>query len=163
MARILVTGATGTVGRHAVALLREAGAEVVALSGADGDLRDPRTLPPLDGVTSALLVWPFATADGAKDVVRALAGRRVVYLSSAARRTSEREVERLVEEAAGEWAFLRPHAFAANALRWARQVRAGVVRGRTGRRACRWCTRGTSRPWPYGRCWTRGTTARPTP
>ncbi|MBB6555325.1 alcohol dehydrogenase catalytic domain-containing protein [Nonomuraea rubra] len=132
MGRILVTGATGTVGRHAVALLREAGAEVVALSGGDGDLRDPGTLPPLDGVTSALLIWPFATADGARDVLRALAGRRVVYLSSAARREGEREVERLVEEMAGEWTFLRPHAFAANALRWARQVRAGVVRGAYG-------------------------------
>ncbi|MEV0996737.1 zinc-binding dehydrogenase [Nonomuraea sp. NPDC050202] len=132
MGRILVTGATGTVGRHAVALLREAGAEVVTLSGRDGDLRDPATLPPLDGVTSVLLIWPFATADGAREVLRALAGRRVVYLSSAARRGWEREVERLVEEAAGEWTFLRPHAFAANALRWARQVRAGVVRAAYG-------------------------------
>ncbi|SPL95368.1 Oxidoreductase [[Actinomadura] parvosata subsp. kistnae] len=132
MGRILVTGATGTVGRHAVALLREAGAEAVALSGKDGDLRDPATLPPLDGVTSVLLVWPFATADGAREVLRALAGRHVVYLSSAARRASEREVERLVEEAAGTWTLLRPHAFAANALRWARQVRAGVVRGAHG-------------------------------
>ncbi|MGR6923674.1 alcohol dehydrogenase catalytic domain-containing protein [[Actinomadura] parvosata] len=131
MGRIVVTGATGTVGRLAVALLREAGAEVVTLSGKDGDLRDPGTLPPLDGVTSVLLVWPFATADGAREVVRALAGRHVVYLSSAARRASEREVERLVE-AAGTWTFLRPHAFAANALRWARQVRAGVVRGAYG-------------------------------
>ncbi|MFC7589847.1 alcohol dehydrogenase catalytic domain-containing protein [Nonomuraea antimicrobica] len=131
MGRVLVSGATGTVGRHAVALLREAGAEVVALSRSTGDLRDPGSLP-LDGVTAALLVWPFATAEGARAVVAALAGRRVVYLSSAARRGHEREIERLIEESAVEWTFLRPHAFAANALRWARQVRAGAVRGAYG-------------------------------
>ncbi|MEV0617028.1 zinc-binding dehydrogenase [Nonomuraea sp. NPDC050404] len=132
MARILVSGATGTVGRHATALLREAGAEVTGLSSGTGDLRDPGSLPSLDGVTSVLLVWPFATSRGASDVLRALAGLRVVYLSSAARRGHEREVERLIEETAGEWTFLRPHAFAANASRWARQVRAGVVRGAYG-------------------------------
>ncbi|MGP4101981.1 alcohol dehydrogenase catalytic domain-containing protein [Nonomuraea sp. KM90] len=133
MGRILVTGATGTVGRHAVALLRQEGAEVVALSSGTGDLRDPGSLP-LDGVGAVLLVWPFATAEGAREVVAAIAGqaRRVVYLSSAARRDHEREIERLIEASAREWTFLRPHAFAANALRWARQVRAGVVRGAYG-------------------------------
>jgi NADPH:quinone reductase-like Zn-dependent oxidoreductase len=133
MGGIVVTGATGTVGRHVVTLSQEAGADVVPLSRSTGDLADPGSLP-LDGVEAVFLVWPFATAEGARELVAALAGRvrRVVYLSSAALRDHEREVERLIEESGTEWTFLRPHAFAANALRWARQVRAGAVRGAYG-------------------------------
>jgi NADPH:quinone reductase-like Zn-dependent oxidoreductase len=136
MKRVLVTGATGTVGRHVMALLKEAGAEPLALSRSTGDLTDPATMP-LDGVEAVFLVWPFATAEGARAVVEAAAGRalRVVYLSSAARRDHEREVERLIEESGTEWTFLRPHAFAVNALRWARQVRAGAVHGAYGQAA----------------------------
>ncbi|WP_327585370.1 zinc-binding dehydrogenase [Nonomuraea sp. NBC_00507] len=136
MKRVLVTGATGTVGRHVMALLKEAGAEPLALSRSTGDLTDPATMP-LDGVEAVFLLWPFATAEGARAVVEAVAGRalRVVYLSSVARRDQEREVERLIEESGTEWTFLRPHAFAANALRWARQVRAGAVRGAYGQAA----------------------------
>ncbi|WP_223167020.1 alcohol dehydrogenase catalytic domain-containing protein [Nonomuraea sp. SYSU D8015] len=133
MSGVLVTGATGRVGRHVVALLREAGAEVVPFSRSMGELTDPGSLP-LDGVEAVFLVWPFATAEGAWALVEAVAGRvrRVIYVSSAALRDHEREVERLIEESGTEWTFLRPHAFAANALRWARQVRAGVVRGAYG-------------------------------
>ncbi|GAA1619803.1 hypothetical protein GCM10009733_015290 [Nonomuraea maheshkhaliensis] len=133
MGRILVTGATGKVGRSAVALLRRAGADVVTASGATGDLRDPGTLP-LDGVSAVQLVWPFATAEGAREVIEAITRRagRVVYLSSAARREHEREIERLIAETADEWTFLRPHAFAANTLRWARRIRAGAVHGAYG-------------------------------
>ncbi|MGP3955404.1 alcohol dehydrogenase catalytic domain-containing protein [Nonomuraea sp. 3N208] len=148
MSRVLVTGATGTVGRHVVTLLGEAGAEAVALSRSTGDLTDPGSLP-LDGVEAVFLVWPFATAEGARAVVEAVAGRarragrsveagwlgKIVYLSSAAQRDGEREVERLIEGSGLEWTFLRPHAFAANALRWARQVRAGAVRGAYGQAA----------------------------
>ncbi|MFG1703592.1 alcohol dehydrogenase catalytic domain-containing protein [Nonomuraea sp. M3C6] len=128
MSTVLVTGATGTVGSQVVA---QAGGAVTAWArGPAGDLRDPASLP-LDGVESVFLVWPFATAEGARVVIDAIArrARRVVYLSSAAVRDHEREVERLIEESGLEWTFLRPHAFAANTLRWARQVRAGVVRG----------------------------------
>lgn len=133
MSRVLVTGATGTVGRHVVELLREAGAEVTTLSRSTGDLTDPGSLP-LDEVDAVYLVWPFATAEGAREVVEAVASRarRMVYLSSAALRDHEREVERLIEGSGAEWTFLRPHAFAANALRWARHVRAGTVRGAYG-------------------------------
>ncbi|MEV1170202.1 zinc-binding dehydrogenase [Nonomuraea sp. NPDC049784] len=133
MRTVLVTGETGTVGRQVAAQLREAGAEVRPFSRAVGDLADPGSLP-LDGVESVFLVWPFATAEGAGALIDAIAGRarRVVYLSSAAVRGHEREIERLIEESGLEWTFLRPHAFAANALRWAAQVRAGVVRGSYG-------------------------------
>lgn len=134
---VLVTGARGRVGRHVVAQLAAAGVEARSLvrdpaaAGHVGDLRDPESLvEALDGVDAVFLVWPFAAAEGADALVKVIAGRarRVVYLSSTAVREHEREVERLIEQSGLEWTFLRPHAFAANALRWARQVRSGVVR-----------------------------------
>ncbi|MEO3887053.1 zinc-binding dehydrogenase [Nonomuraea sp. B5E05] len=141
MGAVLVTGATGTVGSQVAKQLRAAGAEVTALTRdpagrRTGDLKDPGSLP-LDGVESVFLVWPFATAEGARAVVDVLAARarRMVYLSSAAAREHEREIERLIEESGLEWTFLRPHAFAANALRWARRLRAGIVRAPYGRAA----------------------------
>lgn len=141
--RILVIGATGTVGRQVVAQLLEAGAEVRALArdpevaglpdGVEvvpGDLAHPATLhAPLDGAEAVFLLWPFATAEGMPAVLDVVAthARRVVYLSSAAVRDYEQQVERLIERSGLEWTFLRPHAFAANALRWAGQIRAGAV------------------------------------
>ncbi|GGO75643.1 NmrA family NAD(P)-binding protein [Nonomuraea cavernae] len=144
MSVVLVTGATGRVGRHVVTQLREAGVEVRALtrdpgkSGFTGDLRDPKSLvDALDGVEAVFLVWPFGTAEGAGAVLEVVAqrARRVVYLSSAAVRDHEREIERLVGRSGLEWTILRPHAFAANALRWADQVPAGVVRESYGKAA----------------------------
>jgi uncharacterized protein YbjT (DUF2867 family) len=143
--RVLVTGATGTVGREVLAQLLDVGAGVrvltrdptaarapVRVEVARGDLRDPDSLrAPLRGVRSVFLVWPFATAEGLPAVIGMIAehARRVVYLSSAAVRDHERQAERLIERSGLEWTFLRPHAFAANALRWAGQIRAeGVVR-----------------------------------
>lgn len=137
MSAVLVTGATGRVGRHVVAQLEEAGTEARSLtrqphlSGFVGDVREPTSLlPALRGVEGVFLVWPFTTAEGARELLEVIAGqaRRIVYLSSAAVRDHEREVESMVEKSGLEWTVLRPHAFAANALQWADQVRAGVVR-----------------------------------
>ncbi|MEU3458147.1 NAD(P)H-binding protein [Micromonospora sp. NPDC006766] len=140
--RILVTAATGTVGRHVTMQLAEAGAEVRALTRGPADLPGVQTVhgdlsvpdslrTAVEGVEAVFLVWPFASADGL-DAVLALAAehaRRVVYLSSAAIRENERRAEQLIEQSGLEWAVLRPHAFAANTLRWAEQIRAeGVVR-----------------------------------
>lgn len=47
MSRILVTGATGFIGRHAVEPLRQAGHEVHAIGSRDCDLLDPAAAPPL--------------------------------------------------------------------------------------------------------------------
>ncbi|MEV0386264.1 NAD(P)H-binding protein [Nonomuraea sp. NPDC050643] len=148
--RILVTGATGTVGRHVTALLAESGAEVRALArrpaalppaveGVPADLSAPGSLrAAVEGVEAVFLVWPFASAEGLETVLAAVAGhaRRVVYLSSAAVRDHERQAEELIERSGMEWTFLRPHAFAANALRWAERIRAGqAVREPYGRAA----------------------------
>ncbi|MFF3442766.1 NAD(P)H-binding protein [Streptosporangium sp. NPDC002721] len=140
---ILVIGATGTTGRQVVAQSLEAGAEVRATArdpGAAGlpggvevvrgDLTDPDSLrAPLDGVEAVFLLWPFATAEGMPAVLDAIAtrARRVVYLSSAAVRDHERRIERMIERSGLEWTFLRPHAFAANTLRWAGRIRAEAV------------------------------------
>jgi uncharacterized protein YbjT (DUF2867 family) len=101
---ILVTGATGNVGRHLLAQLSElpaAGAsDVRALvrpgpgkaahrpDGAEvvtGSLDDPDSLAAaLTGVTTVFLVWPFLTTDGAPAVLEAIGqhAQRLVYLSS---------------------------------------------------------------------------------
>jgi uncharacterized protein YbjT (DUF2867 family) len=142
--RILVTGATGTVGRQVTAHLLEAGAEVRALTrgpaglppaveSAHGDLSVPDSLhAAVQGVEAVFLVWPFASAEGLETVLALAAehARQVVYLSSAAVRDHERQAEHLIECSGLEWTILRPHAFAANTRRWAEQIRAeGMVSG----------------------------------
>jgi uncharacterized protein YbjT (DUF2867 family) len=148
---VLVTGATGHVGRHVVDGLLAAGVGVravtrdpswTALPDAAGivqaDLSVPGSLEPhLDGVDAAFLAWPFTTAEGAAEVVAALARhvRRIVYLSSMGGHQREpagavafhAEVEHLIEASGAAWTFLRPSGFATNALLWAPQIQAGDV------------------------------------
>ncbi len=154
---ILVTGATGNVGRQVVTHLHRAGAAVRALTrnpdaarlpaGFDvvrGDLLEPAGLDAhLGGVDAVFLVWPFFTADAAAPAIAAIAARtrRLVYLSAATVPDDpDRQVtgivamhaalERLIEGSGLEWTFLRSGGFATNTLAWAPQVRAGdVVRG----------------------------------
>ncbi|GLX02263.1 hypothetical protein Misp02_63490 [Microtetraspora sp. NBRC 16547] len=126
MIKVLVSGATGTIGRSLVNQLEDAGADVRTVTR---ELTNPVALEAaLDGVDAVFLLWPFASAEGAREVLELIGARRVVYLSSAAARPHEVEIERLIAGTAREWTVLRPHAFAANTLRWAEQVRAGVVR-----------------------------------
>jgi uncharacterized protein YbjT (DUF2867 family) len=101
---ILVTGATGNVGRHLLAQLSElrtAGASDVralvrpgpgkaahlpdGVEVVTGSLDDPDSLAAaLTGVTTVFLVWPFLTTDGAPAVLEAIGqhAQRLVYLSS---------------------------------------------------------------------------------
>ena len=151
--KILVTGATGTVGRQVVSQLLDTGSEVRALvrdpdsaglpGGVEllrGDLSDPASLTvALDGVGAVFLVWPFTSPEAATDLAPAVVemiaeqGRRVVYLSADAAGSKPEsfwaKLERLVEHSAAQWTILRPTGFAKNTLMWAEQIRTdGVVR-----------------------------------
>ncbi|MEU9044807.1 MULTISPECIES: NAD(P)H-binding protein [unclassified Kitasatospora] len=152
---IMVTGATGTVGRDVLRLLVAEGAEAAAVTRdpaaggfADGvrpivgDPSRPRSLASaLDGV-EALLLSPRAVG-GASAELLALAAergvRRVVVLSAVTveygggyRRFAEEfeQVEAAARASGLPWTFLRCADFAANALAWAPQIRAtGTARG----------------------------------
>jgi uncharacterized protein YbjT (DUF2867 family) len=151
--RILVIGATGTVGRQVVAQLPTVGAEVRAMARnpdtADlpphvqvvrGDLTLPDTLDAcLDGREAVFLVWT-APPDAAGPALERIArhARRIVFRSAPLKtahplfqqpnpvRALAMEIERRIEALGIEWTFLRPGMFAANALRWwAPQILAG--------------------------------------
>jgi uncharacterized protein YbjT (DUF2867 family)/ketosteroid isomerase-like protein len=140
MRTILVTGATGRVGRHVVDGLLAAGVSVRALvrtpERADlprdvelvqGDINDPAAVKrAADGVDAAFLLWPAFSADGAAAVVRELP-QRVVYLSSlnAAPGSVWGDVEELLKD--NDWTFVRPSGFAVNAQGWAGDFRTGDV------------------------------------
>ncbi|MER5310201.1 NAD(P)H-binding protein [Streptomyces sp. NPDC002773] len=145
---ILITGATGHVGRPLVDELLAAGHKVRALS------RDPATagLPdgvevaataelPLDGVESVFFVMAAFPGGSAEPIARMKAAgvRRIVALSSYSVLDDDpknmiavkhRELERQIRETGAEWTFLRPAGgLAATALEWAGQIRAeGVAR-----------------------------------
>ncbi|GAA3199295.1 NAD(P)H-binding protein [Streptomyces virens] len=157
MGEILVTGATGNVGRHVVVQLLAADTAVRALvrdpataalpEGAEavrGDLADPDTLErALTGSGTVFLIWPFLTTEGAPAVLEAMArhARRIVYLSSsgvnedAERQTDpinqlHADMERLIERSGLDWTVLRSSTIASNARGWAEQIRTThVVRG----------------------------------
>jgi uncharacterized protein YbjT (DUF2867 family) len=154
---ILVTGATGTVGRHVVAALVEARHRVRALvrdpgkaafpEGVEvvrGDLSDARSVEAaLAGVDGVYLMWPGLPVD--PQVVAAIAAhaKRVAYLSTdvadladGERATSyHQEIERQIRHSGLSWTFVRAIDFATNTLSWASQVRQGIVRGPYGRAA----------------------------
>jgi uncharacterized protein YbjT (DUF2867 family) len=145
---VLVTGATGRVGRLVVDALRAAGAPVRALTRrsasaglpADvdlvaGDLTAPESLDAaLHGVGAVFLVWT-APPDTVSAVASRLAatgarGRRVVLLSSPHRTPHpffsqpnpmaalHAAVERALADAALPTTVIRPGMFASNVLAW---------------------------------------------
>ncbi|WP_432882658.1 NAD(P)H-binding protein [Kribbella sp. CA-245084] len=140
MTTVLVTGATGRVGRHVVAGLRAAGVTVRALVRTPdlagfppdvelihGDITDVDAVRrAAAGVDAAFLLWPSFSADGASSIVGALP-ERVVYLSSlnAAEGGVWGDVEQLLRDAGKAWTFLRPSGFAVNAQGWAGDFRSG--------------------------------------
>jgi uncharacterized protein YbjT (DUF2867 family) len=148
---ILVTGATGTVGRQVVEQLIAADQPVRAVArdpdrasmpdGVElvaGDLSDAVGLAPrLYGVDAVFLLWPFPTVRSVRklgpaliDTLAAHVGR-VVYLSATPAADPPggfwRAVEELIEASGLEWTHLRPTGFAKNTLMWADQIRAGDV------------------------------------
>ncbi|WP_377268604.1 NAD(P)H-binding protein [Peterkaempfera sp. SMS 1(5)a] len=148
---ILVTAATGTIGRPLVAQLAARGAAVRALT------RNPATASLPDGVQACATTEPdFDQVDALVlniagvggdprallDAAKAAGVRRIVAVSSlvvteggeesgeGSTAALHRDLEAAVEAAAPEWTHLRPGGFAANALQWAPQLKAGdVVRG----------------------------------
>lgn len=159
---VLVTGATGRVGRLVVDLLMDAGVPVRALTRrgeaaamlpanvevVTGDLSVPESLDAgLRGVGAVFLVWT-APPGTAPAVVERLAttARRVVFLSSPHQTPHpffqqpnplavlHAEIERLIAAAGLESTIIRPGMFASNAwFWWATAIRGdGVIR------------------WPYG-------------
>lgn len=152
---ILVTGATGNVGRHVVSGLLDRDIRVRAVTRSPesaglprsvelvrGDLTAPSSLDGcFDGVEAVFLLWRSPTTEAAAEFVYAAArhARRLVFLSTSAVRDDVEEqdnpigkrhadIERAIGRSGLEWTFLRPGAFATNATWWwAPQVRAGDV------------------------------------
>ncbi|MFH8219013.1 NAD(P)H-binding protein [Streptomyces sp. NPDC018057] len=150
---IVVTGATGNVGRALIERLAAAGRPVRALT------RDPERAGLPEGAevvrfrpddpaalfTGADKLFLYVHAAGDRTAAflaaaREAGVRHVVLLSSAIIAEGADEthpihvlhatVEREIRASGLEWTFLRPGAFATNAFQWAGQIRAGdEVRG----------------------------------
>ncbi|PUB29791.1 uncharacterized protein YbjT (DUF2867 family) [Promicromonospora sp. AC04] len=147
---IVVTGATGNIGRPLVAELARRGHEVTAVSragtaplddprvrGVRADLADPESLrDAVAGASAMLLLVPGAGGhlDGERIVGTAAdAGvRRVVLVSSQAAATRPdsashkpmAELEKLVRGSGLAWTVLQPGGFYSNAFAWVPSVRA---------------------------------------
>lgn len=151
---IVVTGATGNIGRPLVRALADAGEQVTAVSRRAAevpegfrhvvaDLADPASLEPaLTGAKALFLLLSgdlHAVGANPADLVAKAADagvRRVVLLSTlgvatrpfGTTRIAMRELEDAVRESGLDWVILRPGGFASNALWWAESVRAqGIV------------------------------------
>lgn len=147
--KTLVTGATGTVGRHVVDHLLAANVDVRALTRrpdstglpasaeiVGGDLDQPDTLASaFEGVDRMYLVVTSET----EQVVKLATGagvRRIVVLSSASAAFEgnpsgdyHRAAEVAVEDSGLQWTHVRPGMFAGNFLDWADAIRTeGVVK-----------------------------------
>ncbi|WP_329500591.1 SDR family oxidoreductase [Kitasatospora herbaricolor] len=150
---IVVTGATGNVGRPLTRALAEAGHQVTAVSRhaaavpygvrhLAADLADPTGLEPaLTGAEALFLLLSgnlHAAGSNPADIIGQAAAsgvRRVVLLSTqgvatrpfGTTRIAMRAVEDVLRESGLEWAVLRPGGFASNALWWAESIRAQRV------------------------------------
>ena len=158
---ILLTGANGVVGRQVLKLLLHEGTAVAAVTrGHDktrfpdhakvvsGDLFHPQWLKTVLAGVEAVQISPRATGPGLDELLELAVEqgvRRVVLLSATtvehpageARFAAQfKSAEDLVARSGLEWTVLRLADFAANALAWAPQVKAGdVVRGAYGEAA----------------------------
>ncbi|MFF5898948.1 NAD(P)H-binding protein [Streptomyces argenteolus] len=145
---IVVTGATGNVGRPLVRALAAAGERVTALSrslpreGAEAlpagvrhrsaDLTDPASLgPSFEGARTLFLLvtgdWMSSSAgpEGILDAARSAGVRRIVHLSSqgVATRRHPPVLEDAIKRSGLGWTMLRPGGFSSNTFRWAGTIR----------------------------------------
>ena len=138
---IVITGATGNVGRPLVRALAEAGERVTAvsrrISAADvpdgvriqqADLARPETVESaLDGASALFLMvsGAFVPLDEVLGRARSSGVGRVVLLSSQGVATGRHPtvLEDSVRASGLEWTMLQPGAFASNALQWSESVR----------------------------------------
>ncbi|MFF2409178.1 NAD(P)H-binding protein [Streptomyces sp. NPDC058092] len=148
---IVVTGATGNVGRPLVQALAAAGEQVTAVSRSvpdapvpegvrhrQADLADPESLRPLFDGADALFLHD--TGAGAHllsprdiiDVAKAGGVGRIVLLSSqgvatrpesASHGSTGGSIEDIVRQSGMDWTILRPGGFDSNAYAWAESVR----------------------------------------
>jgi len=145
---IVVTGATGNVGRPLVESLAASGEQVTAVSRRtpqpglpagvrfrQADLSEPESLKPALEEAEAvfLLTSPDFLANGdlgdVVNVVRASGVKRIVLLSSQGVGTQRHPstLEDTVTSSGLEWTLLRPGNFNSNAFQWAESVRTSRV------------------------------------
>ena len=135
---LVITGATGNIGRPLVQLLTERGHQVRAVSRHGefpADLTEPESLKPaLDGAdalfllyTGELLVTGADKVTALLEIARAAGVRRVVQLSSQGVGTRPAATspapEAAVRDSGLQWTILRGGGFASNAFAWAESVR----------------------------------------
>jgi uncharacterized protein YbjT (DUF2867 family) len=146
---ILVTGATGNIGRELVGALQERGEAVRALvrggrpawrpdvSVVEGDLDEPSSLrPALDSVRAVFLLPGYRDMPGVLALARDMGVEHVVQLSGLSAGSGDRgnavsaymiRSEEAVYGSGLSWTVLRPVAFMSNALRWLPKLAAGDV------------------------------------
>ncbi|WP_283134976.1 SDR family oxidoreductase [Rhizohabitans arisaemae] len=143
---ILVTGATGVVGRRVVAELLQEGRAVRALTRRpaaatlpgevdvrEGDLERPESLQPALKGVERLYLFPMPET-AAEIVAMAVESgvRRIVVLSGASATEEEfgsgyLAVEQAVSRSGVDWTHVRPGEFAGNWLDWGPKIRAERV------------------------------------
>ena len=158
--RVLVTGATGNVGRLVIDALLNTGVEIRALTAnpskarlpdgvevVEGFIGKPESVrPALDGVERLYLAPYPKTAKTVVELAVAAGVTRIVDLSGSGAEAEGQgdhaswwyyALEQAVESAPGiEWTHLRPGEFMLNALGWADTIRKdGVVRAAYGEAA----------------------------
>ncbi|GAB2745681.1 SDR family oxidoreductase [Streptomyces bullii] len=148
---ILVTGATGNIGRPLISMLAAAGEQVTAVSRStpnfqlpggvihkQADLDNAESLrPALKGAEAMLILLAGQlnafgeSPEFLLDVVKSSGVERVVLVSSQIVGTRPdsvshgrlRQFEETIQQSGLEWGILRPGGFASNAFAWAESVR----------------------------------------